>query len=80
MSAKADSLTKVQRNAAGNQFSISAHDLLNYAKLALIGGEQAIADALRKSANKIASRINQKAKNILLFQPLPTPFPEVKQR
>ena len=37
--AKAESLTKVQHMGAGNQFSISAEDLLNYAKLALIGGE-----------------------------------------
>ena len=44
------------------------------------GGDTAINQAIMKASNKIASVINQKCKNLLTFQPLGTPFPEVKSR
>ena len=68
------------RTGNGSQFSLSAEDLLDYAKLALKGGDTAISNAIMKASNKIASVINQKCKNLLLFEKLDTPFPEVKQR
>lgn len=54
--------------------------MLDYAKLALKGGDSAINQALMKASNKIASVINQKCKNLLMFQKIETPFPEVRGR
>ena len=77
---KATSLTKVTKRKNGNDYSISASDMLDYAKLALRGGDSAINDALGRASNKIASVINQKCKNILMFEKLDTPFPELRSR
>lgn len=77
---KATSLTKVTKRKSGNDYSISASDMLDYAKLALRGGDSAINDALGRASNKIASVINQKCKNILMFEKLDTPFPELRSR
>lgn len=77
---KAQQVTKVSRFKNGDRFSLSASDLLEYAKLALKGGDAAINNAIMKASNKIASVINQKCKNLLMFEKLDTPFPEVKQR
>ena len=70
--------TKVTKMTNGTGYFLEAKDLLEYAKLALHGGESAINEALMKASNKIASVINQKAKNLLSFEKLDTPFPEVK--
>jgi len=59
---------------------LTASDLLDYAKLALKGGDSAINQALMKAANKMASTINKKCEKLLLFEKLDTPFPEVKQK
>ena len=77
---QAQQVTKVSRFKNGDRFSLSASDLLEYAKLALKGGDAAINNAIMKASNKIASVINQKCKNLLMFEKLDTPFPEVKQR
>ena len=53
---------------------------MDYAKLALKGGDAAINQALMKAANKIASTINKKAEKLLLFEKIETPFPEIRQK
>lgn len=75
---KASSLTKVTKFGSGNNYSLQASDLLEYAKLALKGGDSAINQAVMKASNKIASVINTKCKNLLSFEKLDTPFPEVR--
>ena len=75
---KASSLTRVTKTKSGSNYSINASDMLDYAKLALRGGDTAINQALGKASNKIASVINTKCKNILMFEKLDTPFPELR--
>lgn len=77
---KASSLTRVTKTKSGSNYSINASDMLDYAKLALKGGDAAINQALGKASNKIASVINTKCKNILMFEKLDTPFPELRKR
>ena len=77
---KAQQVTSVTKTGNGASFSITAHDMLDYAKLALRGGDAAINQALGKASNKIAATINQKCKNLLLFEKLETPFPELRSR
>ena len=79
-SSKGEQTTRVEKTGNGSTFSLTAFDLLDYAKLALKGGDGAINQALMKAANKIASVINKKAEKLLLFEKLDTPFPEVKQK
>lgn len=76
---KADMLTDVTKTVSGNTCQIEAHDLLDYARLAMIDADNAINMALMKASNKIASIINTKCKNLLFFQKLDTPFPEVRK-
>ena len=78
--AKASTLTKVTKFGSGSSYSLEASDLLEYAKLALKGGDSAINQAVMKASNKIASVINTKCKNLLSFEKLDTPFPEVRSR
>ena len=61
-------------------YSLLLEDNLDYASGAVDGGEMGVNMALQKALNKVASVINHKCENLLLFDPLPTPFPEVKQR
>jgi hypothetical protein len=75
---KAQELTQVSRFKSGDRFSLSASDLLEYAKIALKGGDASINEALMKASNKIASVINKKCEKLLMFEKLDTPFPEVK--
>lgn len=77
---KGNQTTRVQKNGNGSTFSLSAFDLLDYAKLALKGGDAAINQALMKAANKIASVINKKCEKLLMFEKLDSPFPEVKKK
>lgn len=77
---KASQLTKVTKSGNGSSYSLQASDMLDYAKLALKGGDAAINQAIMKASNKIASVINTKCKNLLMFEKLDTPFPEVKSR
>lgn len=55
---KAQQVTSVTKTGNGASFSITAHDMLDYAKLALRGGDAAINQALGKASNKIAATIN----------------------
>lgn len=68
------------KSGNGSTYSLEASDLLDYAKLALKGGEAAINTAMMKAANKITSVINVKCKNLLMFSKLDTPFPDVKRK
>lgn len=77
---KASQLTKVTKSGNGSTYSLQASDMLDYAKLALKGGDSAVNQAIMKASNKIAATINQKCKNLLMFEKLDTPFPEVKSR
>ena len=77
---KGEQTTRVEKTGNGSTFSLTAFDLLDYAKLALKGGDGAINQALMKAANKIASVITKKCEKLLLFEPIPPPFPEVKSR
>lgn len=78
--AKANDNARVTERGAGNSFSIAILDNLSYASAAVKGGTSGIALALQKAANKSASVINRRCADLLDFSPLPTPFPEVKQR
>lgn len=74
----ASQLVSVTKSANGNYYSLQAYDMLDYAKIALKGGDSSINQAVMKASNKIASVINQKCKNILSFEKIPTPFPDVR--
>lgn len=74
---KAAQLTRVVKQASGSNYSIQASDMLDYAKLALKGGDAAVNTALMRASNKIAATINHKCKDLLLFRKIETPFPEV---
>lgn len=78
--AKANDNARVTERGGGNSFSLTILDNLSYAECAVKGGASGIALALQKAANKSASVINRRCADILDFAPLPTPFPEVKQR
>lgn len=78
--AKASDNARVTERGAGNTFAVQILDNLSYAECAVKGGAGGIALALEKAANKSASVINRRCADILDFAPLPTPFPEVKQR
>jgi len=54
--------------------------MLDYATLAVEGGDAIVDMALKKAANKAASVINMKCKKILNFEQLDTPFPEVSKK
>lgn len=75
---KAPTVSTVIKRANGNQYTLEAHDLLDYAKLALKGGDNSINLALSKASNKIASVINNKCKDLLSFNKIQTPFPELR--
>ena len=77
---KADQMTTRIESKKGNQYSLQLNDNLDYALNAVKGGDSGVDLALRKAMNKITATVNRKCSNILLFTPLPTPFPEVKQR
>lgn len=82
VNAKAKEYTKrtetngTEQNAA--RYEIQLDDNLNYAVPAVEGGSSGIDLAMKKAMNKITSVINQKCKNLLLFEKLPTPFPSIR--
>jgi len=61
-------------------FNLRLDDMLDYAKAALKGGESSITLSLQKAANKMTGLINHKCKNLLGFEKIDTPFPEIRQR
>lgn len=75
---KAQALTKVTKTGNGSSYSLEASDLLNYAKLALKGGDASVNQAIMKASNKIASVINQRCKDLLSFNKIETPFPQIR--
>lgn len=77
---KSEEMTQVQATKNGSYYTLEAKDLLDYAKAALKGGDSSINEALMKAANKIAAMINHKCKNLLLFDKLETPFPDIRQK
>ena len=74
----ASSIAKVTKSKNGKAYSLHASDLLEYAKLAIKGGDAAVSQALMRAANKVAHIINMKCKNLLLFKKIESPFPELK--
>ena len=78
--ATANDNARVTERGAGNSFSVSILDNLSYAECAVKGGTSGISLALQKACNKSASVINRRCADLLDFRPLPTPFPEIKQR
>ena len=77
---KADSMTRKTETKNGAQYSLDLSDMLDYATLAVNGGDGIVDMSLKKAANKAASVINMKCKNILNFEKLETPFPEVSKK
>lgn len=77
MTNKTESKSVGMQNAA---YSLLLEDNLDYAIGAAEGGEAGMNVALQKALNKVSSVINHKCENLLLFEPLSTPFPELKQR
>ncbi len=78
--AKASDNARVTPRGAGDSFSLTILDNLSYAECAVKGGKSGITLALQRACNKSASVINRRCADLLDFRPLPTPFPEVKQR
>lgn len=61
-------------------YNLDLFDELLYAESALKNGKSDIELSIQKSMNKIASNINRKCKDLLLFKPIETPFPELVKR
>lgn len=78
--AKANDNARVTERGGGNSFSLQILDNLSYAECAVKGGTSGIALALQKACNKSASVINRRCADLLDFRPLPTTFPEIRQR
>jgi hypothetical protein len=76
----AKSATRVTMTKAGDNFNLCLEDLLDYSARALKSGDAAIQNAMMKAANKQVGLLNHRCKNLLSFQPLDTPFPEVSSR
>ncbi len=77
---KATELTRKTEIKNGEEYRLDLNDLLDYAVLAVEGGNGIVDMSLKKAANKAASVINLKCKGILNFAKLDTPFPEVSRR
>lgn len=69
----------VAQSDSGDRFSVRVESNLSYAVDAVKGGQAGVADALKRSANRIAGMINHKV-GLPLEEKLTTPFPEVKRR
>lgn len=77
---KAELNTAKRERRSGDVYAVSLSDNLDYAQPAVKGGQAGIDAAMRKALNKVTSVINQKCKNVLGFERLDPPFPEVRQR
>lgn len=76
----AQSMTSKIERVSNGMHVLSLKDDLDYALAALKHGQNSIDIAMMKASNKIVSKINMKCKNLLGFEKLETPFPEVRQR
>lgn len=71
----------ITASGAGGMFTLVVRDNLEYAKLALRGGDSAISLAMMKASNKIAGRLAQwEKKHFFEGERTATPFPEIKTR
>ena len=61
-------------------YNLDLYDELLYATAALKNGKGDLELAAQKAMNKVVSVMNQKCKNILGFQKIDTPFPELVKR
>lgn len=81
---KANQLTTKTETAnnglINSSYGLSLSDKLNYATLAVNGGDSGVTLALQKSMNKITATINKKCEKLLFFEKLDTPFPEIRKR
>lgn len=76
----ADRNTSANKVFGTDTYKLELRDDLLYSVAALKNGESDIQTSFQKALNKITSVINMKCKNILGFEKLDTPFPELKQR
>lgn len=77
---KAGEVTRKSELKNGEEYRLELSDMLDYAVLAVEGGNGIVDMSLKKAANKAASVINLKCKGILNFDPLDTPFTEVSKK
>lgn len=77
---KANALTRKTEIKGGQTYQLDLSDMLDYATLAVEGGDGIVDMSLKKAANKAVSVINMKCKKILNFEQLDTPFPEVSKK
>lgn len=56
------------------------YDELDYALAALKHGAADVELSMQKASNKVVGLINHKCKDLLGFEKLDTPFPEIKKQ
>lgn len=76
----AQNMTNKIERVSNGMHVLTLKDDLDYALAALKHGQNSVDIAIMKASNKIVSKINMKCKNLLGFEKLETPFPEVRQR
>lgn len=82
VSNKANQQTRKVESKSGGllnaTYSLLLEDNLDYASGAVQGGEMGVNLALQKAMNKVTSVINKRCEKLLLFEPLPAPFPSIR--
>lgn len=73
----AQTITQTQDRAV---YNLDLFDELLYATSALKNGQSDIELSVQKAMNKVVSNINRKCKDLLLWKPIETPFPELVKR
>ena len=76
----AEKIAETQIEESENSCRVEVKDNLDYAMLAIKGGQTAIDDSVKKAANKVAGLITRTMKRHGISKQWKTPFPEVKQR
>lgn len=66
--------------SSSGKYSLTCEDNLDYAMLALKGGQPAFDMACAKAANKIASVLKRKVANNFFSPDIQTPFPEIRSK
>lgn len=72
--------TRKTETKGGGRYTLRLEDLLDYSMAALRGGETTINSAMMKASNAVTGLINHRCKDLLSFQPLETPFPEIARK
>lgn len=84
VNSKADQNTAVTRNVRNMEnekvYELTMYDELDYALAALKHGAADVELSMQKASNKIVGLINHKCKDLLGFEKLDTPFPDVKKQ